>query len=105
VGGGSSVAAVEMSRSYMPLNGLNLRPVTVICQRLGDCFEVKLTSFEFWCFRADLWPKTKLKMLKTVSAENENDRNQQKLSFLVPKTKFGRSLVGSNVCDDFMHLS
>ena len=58
----SSVAAVEMSRSdYMPLY---LGPVTVVGQRLGDRFEVKLTSFEFRCFGADLRPKTKPKMLK-----------------------------------------
>jgi len=60
--GGSSVAAVEMSRSdYIPLY---LGPVTVVGLRLGDRFEVKLTSFEFWCFRADMRPKTKPKMLK-----------------------------------------
>jgi len=60
--GGSSVAAVQMSRSdYMTLY---LGPVTVVGLRLGDWFEVKLTSFEFRCFRADMRPKTKPKTLK-----------------------------------------
>jgi len=56
--GGSGIAAVGMSRSDYML--LYLGPVTVISQRLGDRFEVKLASFEFWCFRADLRPKTKM---------------------------------------------
>jgi len=85
---------VEMSRSdYMPLY---LGPVTVFGLRLGDRFEVKLTSFEFRCFPGRYAAKneTENENAKTFSAENENDRNHQKLSFLVPKTKtkFGGSL-------------
>jgi len=76
---------------------LYLGPVTVVGQRLGDRFEVKLTSFEFRCFGADLRPKTKPKMLKHFRPKNENDRNNQKLSFSVPttKTKFGRTLLST----------
>ena len=66
-----SVAAVEMSRSdYMPLY---LGPVTVVGQRLGDRFEVKQSSFEFRCSRADLQPKTKTKFGPSLMSMHVHD--------------------------------
>jgi len=60
---------------------LYLGPVTVVGLRLGDRFEVKLTSFEFRCFWADTRPKTKPKTLKHLRPKTKMTETNKNCHF------------------------